>query len=78
MGILLYLVASSVLFTLFALFAGINSTLWGFVALHWICAIWVLYCVGAAITRQDSGDQLAQETRPVPDLSSLANVQQKV
>ena len=59
MGILLYLTASSVLFALLAIFAGVSSTLWGFGALHWVCAIWVLYCVGAAITRQDSGDQLA-------------------
>jgi hypothetical protein len=71
MGILLYVAASSVLFALLAIFAGVSSTLWGFGAHHWVCAIWVLYCVGAAITRQDGGDQLAQETRPVPSFSSL-------
>jgi hypothetical protein len=71
MGILLYLTASSVLFALFAIFVGVSSTLWGFGILHWVCAIWALYCVGAAITRQRSGDQMAPETRPVPGFSSL-------
>jgi hypothetical protein len=71
MGILLYLTASSVLFVLFAIFVGFSSTLWGFGALHWVCAIWVLYCVGAAITRRRSRDRVAQETKPAPSFSSL-------
>jgi hypothetical protein len=76
MGILLYLVASAVLFALFAMVAGVSSTLWGFGALHWVCAIWVLYCTGAAIKKQTVRDQTAQEMSPVPGFSSLADIQQ--
>lgn len=70
MGILLYLVTSAVLFTFVAMFAGISSALWGFGILHWVCTIWVLYCTGSAMEKQDVGDQVAPETSPAPNLSS--------
>ena len=78
MGILLYWAASSVLFALLAMFAGVSSTLWGFGVLHWACAIWVLYCTGAAIKKQDVADQLAQEASPVPGFSPLADMHQQI
>lgn len=70
MGILLYLVTSSVLFTLVAMFVGISSALWGFGILHWVCTIWVVYYTGSAIEKQDVGDQSAPETSPMPNFSS--------
>ena len=70
MGVLLYLAVSSVLFALLAMFVGISSALWGFGILHWVCTIWVLFCAGSAIEKQDAEVSSAPETSPVPDFSS--------
>lgn len=70
MGILLYLVTSFVLFTFVAMLVGISSALWGFGILHWVCSIWVLFCAGSAIEKQNVEDSSTPETSPVPNLSS--------